>query len=91
MERDGWIVRRRDATDQRIVRVYMTEKARDLHEELRDLFRELDRELALALPAEEQESLRQSLLKVHRYLAAADGPGPGCGPQSHAALDKEQR
>ncbi len=78
MERDGWIVRRRDETDQRIVRVYMTEKARSLHEELRDLFRALDRELAPALTARERESLRQLLLKVHQYLSATAEGGPGC-------------
>lgn len=68
MERDGWIERRRDAADQRIVRVYLTEKARDLHEEARASFRELDREMGSALTEQEQETLRQSLLKVYRYL-----------------------
>lgn len=68
MERDGWIERRRDAADQRIVRVYLTGKARDLHEEARASFRELDREMGSALTEFEQETLRQSLLKVYRYL-----------------------
>jgi DNA-binding MarR family transcriptional regulator len=71
MERDGWIERRRDGSDQRVVRVYLTEKARSFHEEVRASFRELDREMGSALTATEQATLRQSLLKVHRYLADA--------------------
>lgn len=50
----------------------MTEKPRSLREELRVLFGELDHELASALTEQEQKTPRQSLLKVHGYLAAAD-------------------
>ena len=71
MERDGWIDRRRDEVDQRIVRVYLTQKASDLHEEARASFRELDHEMGSALSDEERETLRQSLLKVYRYLERA--------------------
>ena len=69
MERDGWIERRRDAADQRIVRVYLTPKARALHEEARTLFQELDRELTSVLTDKERGILRESLLKLHHYLS----------------------
>jgi DNA-binding MarR family transcriptional regulator len=69
MERDGWIERRRDATDQRIVRVYLTEKARALRAEARTTFRELDRELTSVLTDNERGILMTSLLKVHRHLS----------------------
>lgn len=88
MERDGWIERRRDEADQRIVRVYLTDKARGFHAEVRASFREFDREMGSALTEKEQETLRQSLLKVHRYLAGkveAEGPG------SHAATGEKVR
>ncbi len=79
MERDGWIERRRDEADQRIVHVYLTEKARGFHEELRASFRELDHEMSSALSDVEQKTLRQSLLKVHRYLAeTVEAEGPCC-------------
>jgi len=92
MERAGWIERRRDASDQRIVRVYLTEKARTFHEEARASFRELDHEMGSALTEKEQETLRQSLLKVHRYLtAAADAEPLGCQPGPLAAGKKEAR
>lgn len=70
MERDGWIMRRRDAADQRVVCVYLTDKARSFHEEIHIMLRELDHELGAALSKAEQETLRNSLLKVHSYLAA---------------------
>ena len=80
MERDGWVSRLRDDSDQRVVRVYMTEKARSLHGELCALFLALDHELASALTEQERETLRQSLLKVHRYLATP-AEGPACPPE----------
>lgn len=68
MERDGWIIRKRDETDQRIVRVYLTEKSKRLRKEARISFDELDSELAEILSEEEQVDFRQTLLKVHRYM-----------------------
>ena len=85
MERDGWVRRRRDEADQRIVRVYLTDKAGRLHEEARASFRELDQEMRAMLTDQEHETLRQSLLKVHGYLARADVEDkgcPGCGQPS---------
>ena len=70
MERDGWIERRRADDDQRIVRVYLTEKARELHEDARESLREFDREMGSALGEAERAMLRASLLKVQRYLEA---------------------
>ncbi len=69
MERDGWIERRRDAADQRVVRVYLTEKARALRQEARASFRELDQELTSVLTENERGILMASLLKVHRHLS----------------------
>jgi len=69
MERNGWVRRRRDKTDQRIVRVYLTEKSGALHEEVRNTFRELDRELTAVLSENERNILVASLLKVHHCLS----------------------
>ena len=92
MERDGWVERRRDASDQRVVRVYLTEKAGSFHEEVRASFRELDREMGSALSEKEQATLRQSLLKVHGYLAAAQAAElPGCPPEPLSAVREEAR
>lgn len=68
MERDGWIERRRDRVDQRMVRVYLTSKSKRLRVEAHASFRALDNEMAAMLSDAELETLRQSLLKVRRYL-----------------------
>jgi DNA-binding MarR family transcriptional regulator len=69
MERDGWIQRQRDTADQRIVRVYLTEKARALRHEARTLFREIDEELTSVLTDDERRILMSSLLKVQQHLS----------------------
>jgi DNA-binding MarR family transcriptional regulator len=71
MERSGWVRRRRDIADQRIVRIYLTEKARALRQEARNTFREMDRELTAVLGEKERELLIESLDKVRHYLLQA--------------------
>ncbi|MEJ2155810.1 MAG: MarR family transcriptional regulator [Desulfobacteraceae bacterium] len=87
MERDGWIQRRRDSGDQRVVRVYLTEKAAALRKEAGESFRELDRELTAQLSAEERKILMASLSKVREYLLLAmqtpDRSGPGEAGKEH--------
>jgi DNA-binding MarR family transcriptional regulator len=69
MERNGWIERRRDGRDQRIVRVYLTEKAKALHAEAHASFQELDEELHSMLTDDERTTLTALLLKVHGRLS----------------------
>ncbi len=77
MERDGWVARSRDADDQRVVRVFLTEKAKLLRSEARRSFQQLDRELTAVLPEEERAMLMDLLLKVHRHLdQASENPTP---------------
>ena len=68
MERDGWVVRKTDPNDQRVSRVYLTEKARKLHQEARSNFLELEREVTGVLTAREQGELHALLAKVHAKL-----------------------
>ncbi|WP_319406384.1 MarR family transcriptional regulator [uncultured Desulfosarcina sp.] len=77
MERDGWIERCRDATDQRIVRVFLTVKSKKLREEAHASFKELDNEMTSMMTRQEQETLRQSLLKVRGYLIQAGDEDTG--------------
>jgi DNA-binding MarR family transcriptional regulator len=93
MERDGWVQRRRDEADQRVVLVHLTFKARALREEARGSFRELDRELTAALSDDERRVLMASLVKVrHHLLPAAGAPDrAGCGPAGIVAGEKEIR
>ncbi len=68
MERDGWVERRRDSNDERVVRVFITDKARALHDEARTSFHELDDEVTEALTADERATFHALLLKVHARL-----------------------
>lgn len=78
MERDGWIERRRDDRDQRVVRAYLTPRARALRKKAQATFRELDRELAAVLTEEERENLMAILQKIRRHLMRTGQPGCGC-------------
>ena len=69
MEHNGWIERRRDAEDQRIVLVYLTEKAKALRAEARASFQELDRELDSILTDDERNTLMALLFKIHGRLS----------------------
>jgi MarR family transcriptional regulator, organic hydroperoxide resistance regulator len=91
MERDGWVQRRRDAVDQRVVRVHLTAKARALRDTARGTFRELDGELTAVLSDEERRVLMTSLVKVrHCLLQASEAPDrSGSGPAGAAAAGKE--
>jgi len=68
MERDGWIERRRDEEDERIVRVYLTDKARALHDEARARFRTLEEEITGTLAPADQAAFKEHLLEIHRRL-----------------------
>jgi DNA-binding MarR family transcriptional regulator len=69
LERDGWITRQRDSKDQRMVRVYLTGKAKALQERIRGSFDELDTELKAVLTDKEERQLRNLLIMIHKHLA----------------------
>ncbi len=68
MERDGWVARETDPDDQRVSRVYLTPKARELHREAHTSFHDLEDEVTGVLSAAEQAQLRALLAKVHGKL-----------------------
>ncbi|MCK4355819.1 MarR family transcriptional regulator [Candidatus Bipolaricaulota bacterium] len=69
MERDGWITRERDSNDQRMVRVYLTEKAKSLRKEAQQTFRGMEEELASVYTDEEKEMFCRLLMKLHERFA----------------------
>ena len=69
MERDGWITRERDPDDQRMVRVYLTEKAKSLRKEAQQTFRGMEEELASVYTDEEKEMFCRLLMKLHDRFA----------------------
>jgi len=65
MERDGWVERRRDEVDQRIVRVFAADKAKRMRLEAKQVFQDIENELNSVYTPEEQVTLKQLLMKLH--------------------------
>ncbi|MBU1050736.1 MarR family transcriptional regulator [Candidatus Bipolaricaulota bacterium] len=65
MERDGWVERRRDDVDQRIVRVFAADKAKRMRLEAKQVFQDIENELNSVYTPEEQVTLKHLLMKLH--------------------------
>lgn len=72
MERDGWIERKRDDKDQRIVRVYLTVKAKQTRIQAKRAFKEMEDTLNSIYTAEEQSTLKQLLTRLRDHFAPGD-------------------
>ena len=68
LEREGFVDRRPDIEDQRISRVYTTEKGRNIEEEVQKKWGQLEKEAFGGLSVEERVLLRRLLLQVHQNL-----------------------
>lgn len=64
LERGGWIERRRDERDQRIWRVFVTEKGRSLRAQVLATFAELEARLLDAFTKQERGDLQRLLSKL---------------------------
>ena len=69
LERDGLVDRRVDSDDQRVSRVYVTEKGHALEAPVSEKWPQLESESFAGLSAEERMLLRRLLLQVYRNLA----------------------
>lgn len=83
MERDGWIERRRDDHDDRVVRVYATDKARAMHEEARASIGELEDEVTGALTDDERAAFRDYLERIHSRLLSTSARDDRGGENHH--------
>ena len=72
MERDGLIVRERDREDQRVVRVFLTDKAKAMRKEARTAFHQMEEELSSIYTDEEKATLHRLLTKLHDRFAPDD-------------------
>ena len=61
LEREGLLRRERDLEDNRVIRMYLTEKGRDLVEGLSDRRERFDRRISAVLSPEELKELRRIL------------------------------
>lgn len=77
MERLGLITRIRDEVDKRRIFIVLTDRARDLEEELVELAAEINRAMLATISPDARSTLLSSLRSVHTELArASDGVFP---------------
>jgi DNA-binding MarR family transcriptional regulator len=68
MEKAGFVIRQPDPDDQRVSRVYLTERGRAVRAEVREAFGHLEEDTVRGLTAEERGSLRRLLLQIRENL-----------------------
>ena len=68
MEKAGLVVRKHDAEDQRVSRVYLTESGRALQGDVEQTWNRLEEEMFAGLTLEEQIVLRRLFLQIHENL-----------------------
>ncbi|NOU92099.1 MarR family transcriptional regulator [Paenibacillus sp. LMG 31456] len=67
-EKNGLVERRPDEKDQRISRVYLTDKGREAHEEVRNAFKIMEAQCFENFTDEDQELLRRLLMQMYDNL-----------------------
>jgi DNA-binding MarR family transcriptional regulator len=65
---EGLVERRRDESDRRVARVYLTSAGRQRLEELGRVQEEVDRELRALLTEREIEVLGKTLMRIHEHF-----------------------
>ncbi|WP_027631708.1 MarR family winged helix-turn-helix transcriptional regulator [Clostridium hydrogeniformans] len=68
MEKAGLIYRKSDEEDQRISRVYLTDKGKEVSGEVKELFKTINKECFSNFTDEEQVILRRLLLQIKENL-----------------------
>jgi DNA-binding MarR family transcriptional regulator len=73
MEKTGFILRKPDADDQRVSRVYLTEAGRAIQSEVQAIFQEMEAETFAGFTPEEGVLLRQFIIRLRQNLLGASG------------------
>jgi DNA-binding MarR family transcriptional regulator len=76
MERSGMVERQPDPNDQRISRVYLTEKGKKLRQEAIDALLSVEEECFKNITSEEKLLLRRLLMQIRDNLASYRDEGP---------------
>jgi len=68
MEKEGWVVRRICSDDRRSKRTLLTEKARAIRVEIREISRQVEREVFANLPPASYDDIKRSLQQLRDVL-----------------------
>jgi DNA-binding MarR family transcriptional regulator len=71
------VTRSRDASDARLVRIYLTEYARSIRDQVRAQRRETERRVLSVLSPAEEKHLASALRKIIEEFATEGGGGSG--------------
>ncbi len=82
MEKAGLVERCRDTDDERVSRVYLTDKGRATHIAVRDIWQKMDEQVFAGLDTTERETLRQMLLRVRDNLLKSWHGETRCGTET---------
>jgi MarR family transcriptional regulator, organic hydroperoxide resistance regulator len=78
MEKTGFVMRRPDPEDQRVSRVYLTERGRAVQSEVHRLFATLEQETFVGFDEEERALMRRFLLQMRANLLRVTGDQAPC-------------
>lgn len=73
MERAGFVCRKADPNDERISRVFLTDKARQIRTEVRNRRKQLSNRAAKDFSPEEKETLTSLLIRLRENMHEKDG------------------
>ncbi|MCO5973846.1 MULTISPECIES: MarR family winged helix-turn-helix transcriptional regulator [Actinoallomurus] len=77
MEAAGLLTRRRDPNDGRLVRLYLTDRARAARQPIKEARRRLEEHATATLTDEERDHLRTALTKILQQLGAGQADSGG--------------
>lgn len=72
MEEEGYILRKPDEKDQRLIRVYLTEQGMELDDQIRELIHQTEGVLGSALDEVEIKQLKGLLAKIYNHTIGKD-------------------
>jgi len=84
MERNGLVRRETDPEDLRAVRVYLTERGRNLQKEVERIHRALEKECFFGFTQKERRRLHEFLIRIRENLEKATG-------KHHTSLEEGDR
>jgi DNA-binding MarR family transcriptional regulator len=81
MAEAGFVERRRDSRDQRVVRVYLTDAGRAVQEQVQQVWAQMEREVLEGFQPEERDQLHGFLLRIRENLRTKERAKVHRGPQ----------
>ena len=73
LEKKNFVIRMQDENDQRISRIYLTEEGKAYIDQIKEMMREMDREMFEGILPEEKMLFRRLLMQIRENLISKEG------------------